>query len=107
MTIINESGLHSLTLSSRLESSKKFKHWVTSEVLPSIKRTGTYGVSDIEKVVDRMLTEKIENIISEEKIKSIITKVLDKKTDYIIKTIDEHSDIRMNRITESVKESIT
>lgn len=36
MTIINESGLYSLILSSKLESAKKFKHWVTSEVLPDI-----------------------------------------------------------------------
>lgn len=42
MTIINESGLYSLILGSKLESAKKFKHWVTSEVLPSIRKTGTY-----------------------------------------------------------------
>lgn len=41
-TVINESGLYSLILSSKLESAKKFKHWVTSEVLPSIRRTGGY-----------------------------------------------------------------
>lgn len=42
MTIINESGLYSLILSSKLPSAKKFKHWVTSEVLPSIRRTGMF-----------------------------------------------------------------
>lgn len=42
MTIINESGLYSLILGSKLESAKKFKHWVTSEVLPSIRKTGIY-----------------------------------------------------------------
>jgi prophage antirepressor-like protein len=41
---INESGLYSLILSSTLESAKKFKHWVTSEVLPSIRKTGSYSV---------------------------------------------------------------
>nr|DAQ56843.1 MAG TPA: repressor domain protein [Caudoviricetes sp.] len=40
--IINESGLYSLILSSKLPNAKKFKKWVTSEVLPSIRRTGTY-----------------------------------------------------------------
>ncbi len=40
--IINESGLYSLVLASKLPSSKKFKHWVTSEVLPSIRKTGAY-----------------------------------------------------------------
>lgn len=39
---INESGLYSLILSSKLESAKKFKKWVTSEVLPSIRKTGAY-----------------------------------------------------------------
>lgn len=41
-TIINESGLYSLVLSSKLPNAKKFKRWVTSEVLPAIRRTGGY-----------------------------------------------------------------
>ena len=40
--IINESGFYSLILSSKLASAKRFKHWVTSEVLPQIRKTGTY-----------------------------------------------------------------
>ena len=40
--LINESGLHSLILSSKLPSAKEFKHWVTSEVLPSIRKNGAY-----------------------------------------------------------------
>lgn len=40
--IINESGLYSLILSSKMPNAKKFKHWVTSEVLPSIRTTGAY-----------------------------------------------------------------
>lgn len=44
MTIINESGLYSLILSSKLESAKRFKRWVTSEVLPCIRKTGGYVV---------------------------------------------------------------
>lgn len=43
-TFINESGVYSLILSSKLESAKKFKRWVTSEVLPSLRKTGTYTV---------------------------------------------------------------
>lgn len=42
MTIINESGLYSLILKSKLPTAKKFKRWVTSEVLPSIRKTGGY-----------------------------------------------------------------
>lgn len=44
MTIINESGLYSLILSSRLPNAKKFKRWVTSEVLPAIRKTGRYSI---------------------------------------------------------------
>lgn len=42
-TIINESGLYSLILASKLPTAKKFKHWVTSEVLPSIRKHGAYA----------------------------------------------------------------
>ena len=41
--LINESGLYSLILSSKLPTAKKFKHWVTSEVLPAIRKTGAYN----------------------------------------------------------------
>lgn len=44
MTLINESGLYSLILSSKLPQAKEFKRWVTKEVLPSIRRTGSYKV---------------------------------------------------------------
>lgn len=42
MFIINESGLYALIFGSKLDSAKRFKHWVTSEVLPAIRRTGGY-----------------------------------------------------------------
>lgn len=48
-TIINESGLYSLIMSSKLPSAKKFKRWVTSEVLPALKKTGTYTMPGKEK----------------------------------------------------------
>ena len=44
---INESGLYSLILSSKLPTAKKFKHWVTSEVLPSIRKHGMYAVDEL------------------------------------------------------------
>ena len=47
MTIINESGLYALIFGSKLESAKRFKHWVTSEVLPSIRKHGMYAVDDL------------------------------------------------------------
>lgn len=51
MTVINESGLYSLILSSKLPNAKKFKRWVTSEVLPTIRKTGGY-VNDTQQFVD-------------------------------------------------------
>lgn len=45
--IINESGLYSLILSSKLPTAKKFKRWVTSEVLPSIRRNGMYATDEL------------------------------------------------------------
>ena len=49
---INESGLYSLILSSKLPSAKKFKRWVTSEVLPAIRKTGHYGNTPLKDVIN-------------------------------------------------------
>lgn len=48
MTTINESGLYALIFGSKLESAKRFKHWVTSEVLPSIRKTGGYDMKQLQ-----------------------------------------------------------
>ncbi len=48
MTVINESGLYSLIFNSNLPKAKEFKHWVTSEVLPSICKCGYYVVPTLE-----------------------------------------------------------
>lgn len=53
MTFINESGLYSLVMSSKLPSAKKFKRWVTSEVLPSIRQHGAYMTPD---TLDQMIS---------------------------------------------------
>lgn len=55
--IINESGLYSLILGSKLPSAKRFKHWVTSEVLPSIRKNGGY-IANQESLSDDELLEK-------------------------------------------------
>lgn len=47
VTVVNESGLYSLVLSSKLPSAKKFKRWVTSEVLPALRKTGKYQVKEL------------------------------------------------------------
>lgn len=53
MTVINESGLYSLILSSKLPSAKRFKKFVTSEVLPSLRKNGIYA---IEETIDKILS---------------------------------------------------
>lgn len=68
--IINESGLYALIFGSKLESAKQFKHWVTSEVLPSIRKTGGYqatapqgrdlialAVIEAQKIIDKQSTQ--------------------------------------------------
>ena len=55
MTIINESGLYSLVLSSKLPTARKFKHWVTSEVLPSLRRHGLYAADELLNNPDLMI----------------------------------------------------
>lgn len=54
MSIINESGLYALIFGSKLESATRFKHWVTSEVLPSIRKHGAYMTNE---VIERTLTD--------------------------------------------------
>lgn len=71
--IINESGLYSLVLSSKLPSAKKFKHWVTSEVLPTIRRHGAYMT---EEALEKAITEpdfliRLATQLKEEKAKRL------------------------------------
>lgn len=47
VTVINESGLYSLVFASKLPKAKEFKHWVTAEVLPSIRKHGMYAMDEI------------------------------------------------------------
>ena len=54
--LINESGLYSLIFESKLPSAKKFKRWITSEVLPALRRSGKYEIQKSEPVEQRQLT---------------------------------------------------
>lgn len=59
--LINESGLYSLILSSKLPQAKEFKRWVTKEVLPSIRKKGFYGLNNSDEVIQ--LKELLNNMI--------------------------------------------
>ena len=73
MTIINESGLYSLVLSSKLPTAKKFRRWVTSEVLPSIRKTGGYSLN-IPKNLPEALRAYAAEIEAHEKTKTALAK---------------------------------
>lgn len=60
MTVINESGLYSLILSSKLPKAKEFKRWVTGEVLPSIRKHGVYAVDEILADPDTLIAALTE-----------------------------------------------
>ena len=61
LTIINESGLYSLIFSSKLESAKSFKRWVTSEVLPALRKTGSYRMN--QKQADTESLDSVNNAV--------------------------------------------
>ena len=86
-TVINESGMYSLVFGSRLESAKGFKRWVTAEVLPEIRRTGSYSVK--EKKTESYLIEdpiaRAERWIEEQKEK----RLLEEKNQYLEETVEE------------------
>lgn len=82
---INESGLYSLILSSKLPSAKKFKRWVTSEVLPSIRKNNAYNVSFSDKdillkavdIVDAKIKEKKDELNKLEQSRSVFDVLID------------------------------
>lgn len=83
VTIINESGLYSLVLSSKLPTARKFRHWVTSEVLPSIRRHGLYAADELLNNPDLMIqameqlkAERAKNLQLSEKVRQDAPKVL-------------------------------
>lgn len=53
MTVINESGLYALIFKSRKEEAKQFRRWVTHDVLPSIRKTGSYNAPNVQKKPER------------------------------------------------------
>lgn len=75
MTIINESGVYSLVFGSKLPEAKKFKHWVTSEVLPTIRKTGKYKIPDNPMEALKLMFDI--QVTDNQRINDIETKVVD------------------------------
>lgn len=70
VTVVNESGLYSLVLSSKLPSAKKFKRWVTSEVLPALRKTGQYQVKELsgQELMAKALIEAQSVLAAKDKV---------------------------------------
>lgn len=81
-TIINESGLYSLILSSKLPSAKRFKRWVTSEVLPALRKTGEYSLRQVTE--QRGLT--IDDYI---KAASIVSNCRNERLTYVLGFLEQ------------------
>jgi prophage antirepressor-like protein/phage antirepressor YoqD-like protein len=85
-TVINESGLYSLILSSKLPQAKSFKRWVTSEVLPSIRKHGAYATDDVltnmvstpgftEALLEALAEENAKNLLLKGQVKGLVSKL--------------------------------
>lgn len=100
MKVINESGLYSLILSSKLPNAKKFKRWVTSEVLPAIRRTGGYipiSQEDDEKTIMAKALMISQRTIEE---KDALLAQKEKQVQYLSYEV-ESKDKYLNQIAQS------
>lgn len=69
--LINESGLYSLVLSSKLESAKRFKRWITADVLPTLRRTGSYSLN-IPQTLPEALRAYADEVEQHNKTKALV-----------------------------------
>lgn len=109
---INESGIFALALSSKKENAKKFKHWVTSDVLVSIKDTGSYSITEIDEVKQDCFNKFTEEKNCKSKIIKIMQvhrelkkqNIFDNKSliKATLKTIEEETGINTQNYTEIV-----
>lgn len=71
LTIINESGLYSLILSSKMPNARKFKHWVTSEVLPALRKTGHYEIENYSPEMQAILMHDKKLVKMDERVTTL------------------------------------
>ena len=95
-TVINESGMYSLIFGSRMEKAKKFKHWVTSEVLPSIRKTGSYNLPQTYAEALRALADKAE----EAERLAIENKEMKPKAEFFDTVADSKTALPMDRVAK-------
>ena len=100
MTIINESGMYALIFGSKLNSAKRFKHWVTSEVLPSIRQNGGYIANQEQLTPEQIVANALilaQNIINqkEQQIEEMKPKAL-----FFDAVADSKTAISMNEVAK-------
>lgn len=103
MYIINESGVYSLVFGSKLPDAKKFKRWVTSEVLPQIRQTGCYKLpQSYKEAVEHLLIqiEENEHLQLENKMKDQQIAELKPKADYCDLILQNKGLMKMNSIAK-------
>lgn len=103
--LINESGLYSLIFNSKLSTAKKFKKWVTSDVLPSIRKNGLYATNELLdnpdlliKVANKLREERKARVKAERDIKRLIHQPKVFTTSEIAKELNLKSAIELNKI---------
>lgn len=106
--VINESGLYSLILSSKLEGAKKFKRWVTSEVLPAIRKTGGYIAGQDEMSPEELMSKALlvaqKTLEEREKRLAALTtqnEIMKPKADYFDDLVDRNM---LTNFRETAKE---
>ena len=117
MIAINESGLYSLILSSKLPKAKEFKRWVTSEVLPTIRKHGVYITDEVlyspellEKALEQIKKERQEKLTLQFEVKSLkdTNKQLKKNTKQLTVTIQEQEPlVELSKTLLKAKNTIT
>ena len=110
MTIINESGLYSLVLSSKLPGAKKFKRWVTSDVLPSIRKHGMYATNELLdnpdlliEVATRLKEERVARLEAEKQRDKLLHQNKLYTTSEIAKELGLSSATKLNNLLSDKK----
>ena len=99
---INESGLYALILSSKLESARRFKHWVTSEVLPSIRKQGGYMVAHPDETDEEILARALQIMKAAIESRDEVIAELLPRADYADEVLDSVSCITTTQLAKEL-----
>ena len=101
-TFINESGLYALILSSKLDSARRFKHWVTGEVLPAIRKQGGYMVARPEETEAEVLARAMQIMQTSLDKRDELIAMLQPRADYADEVLDSISCITTTQLAKEL-----